>query len=75
MMQRTFIGDMTTNLVLDDDLLNLAHELSGMKTKKDTVNAALREFIERRRQEEIISLFGTIECGDAYDYKELRKRK
>lgn len=66
---------MATNLALDDDLLTLAQKVGGMKTKKDTVNTALREFIERRRQEEIISLFGTIEWDDAYDYKELRKRK
>jgi Arc/MetJ family transcription regulator len=67
--------DMATNLALDDNLLALAQKVGGMKTKKDTVNAALKEFIERRRQEEIVSLFGTIEWDRAYDYKELRKRK
>jgi Arc/MetJ family transcription regulator len=66
---------MATNLALDDNLLALAQKVGGMKTKKDTVNAALKEFIERRRQEEIISLFGTIEWDGTYDYKELRKRK
>ncbi|MBP1749516.1 MAG: type toxin-antitoxin system VapB family antitoxin [Deltaproteobacteria bacterium] len=66
---------MATNLALDDNLLALAQKLGGMKTKKDTVNAALKEFIERRRQEEIVSLFGTIEWDRTYDYKELRKRK
>lgn len=66
---------MATNLALDDNLLALAQKVGGMKTKKDTVNAALKEFIERRRQEEIVSLFGTIEWDRAYDYKELRKRK
>jgi Arc/MetJ family transcription regulator len=66
---------MATNLALDDNLLALAQKVRGMKTKKDTVNAALKEFIERRRQEEIVSLFGTIEWDREYDYKELRKRK
>jgi Arc/MetJ family transcription regulator len=66
---------MATNLALDDDLLALAQKVGGMKTKKDTVNAALKEFIERRRQEEIVSLFGTIEWDSAFDHKELRKRK
>ena len=66
---------MATNLALDDNLLALAQKVGGMKTKKDTVNSALKEFIERRRQEEILGLFGTIEWDNAYDYKELRKRK
>jgi len=63
-----------TNLALDDSLLSLAQKVGGMKTKKETVNAALKEFIQRRRQEEISQLFGTIEYDPAYDYKELRKR-
>jgi len=63
-----------TNLALDDSLLSLAQKIGGMKTKKETVNAALKEFIQRRRQEEISKLFGTIEYDPAYDYKELRKR-
>ena len=66
---------MTTNLELDDNLLALAQKVGGMKTKIDTVNAALKEFIERRRQEEILGLFGTIEWDNEYDYKELRKSK
>lgn len=65
---------MATNLALDDSLLSLAQKVGGMKTKKETVNAALKEFIQRRRQEEISKLFGTIEYDPAYDYKELRKR-
>ncbi len=66
---------MATNLALDDNLLSLAQKIGGMKTKKDTVNAALMEFIQRRRQEEIVSLFGTMEWDRAYSHKELRKRK
>ena len=66
---------MATNLALDDNLLSLAQKIGGMKTKTDTVNAALMEFIQRRRQEEIVSLFGTMEWDRAYSHKELRKRK
>ncbi len=66
--------DMATNLALDNNLLALAQKVGGMKTKKDTVNAALKEFIERRRQEEIVSLFGTIEWDREYDYKKLRRK-
>ena len=49
---------MATNLAIDQELLNRALEVGGLKTKKDTVNLALREFINRRKQIEIINLFG-----------------
>ncbi len=65
---------MATNLAINDDLLKNALEIGGYKTKKDTVNAALEEFIQRRRSEDIISLFGKIEYDDKYNYKELRIR-
>ena len=63
-----------TNLAIDDKLLSLAQKIGGLKTKKDTVNTALKEFIQRREQEEVIKLFGTIEFDPAYDYKKLRKQ-
>ncbi len=66
---------MATNLGIDDKLLVLAQKLSGLKTKKEAVNLALKEFVQRRSQEEIINLFGTIEYDKQYDYKERRKRK
>ena len=40
---------MATNLSIDQGLLSEALELSGFKTKKDTVNLALKEFINRRK--------------------------
>ena len=42
---------MATNLAIDDKLLILAQGIAGIKTKKDTVNLALKEFIQRRKQE------------------------
>ena len=64
---------MATNLALDNNLLNLALEVGGFKSKKDTVNAALKEFIERHKQLEIIELFGQMPGDTDYDYKEGRK--
>jgi len=64
---------MATNLALDSHLLNLALKVGGFKSKKDTVNAALKEFVERRKQLEIIDLFGQLPCDDAYNYKDGRK--
>ena len=36
---------MRTNIVLDDDLINVAIKLSGVKTKKDVISFALQEFV------------------------------
>jgi hypothetical protein len=65
---------MATNLAIDDKLIIQAQKLSGLKTKKDTVNLALKEFIARRKQEDIIELFGSVEYNPDYNYKKLRKR-
>jgi len=66
---------MATNLAIDEELLSLALKAGGFKTKKETVNTALKEFVQRRRQGEIAELFGTIDYDSAYDYKKLRTRK
>jgi hypothetical protein len=66
---------MPTNLAIDDSLLEEAQKLGHHRTKKETVNAALDEYIKRRKQQEILSLFGKIDYHDAYDYKRERKTK
>jgi Arc/MetJ family transcription regulator len=43
----------TTRLAPDKTLLAEAHKRSGCRTKAETVHAALREFIQRRKQLEI----------------------
>jgi Arc/MetJ family transcription regulator len=65
---------MATNLAIDDRLLTKALEIGGYKSKKDTVNAALDEFIKRRKAKELIDVFGTIEYDASYDYKKMRSR-
>jgi len=65
---------MATNLAIDDNLLQEALSISGLKTKKDTVNYALKEFINRRKQLEILALFGKLEPDADYDYKKARER-
>jgi len=66
---------MATNLALDIELLVEAQKIGGFKTKKDTVNTALQEYIQRHKQLEIIDLFGNIEYDKEYNYKVLRNRK
>jgi len=65
---------MATNLAIDQELLAKALEIGKLPTKKATVNEALREFVQRRKQLEAIELFGTIEYDPDYDYKEARRR-
>ena len=66
---------MATNLQIDDELLLEAQQLGDFKTKKETVNQALREFVERRKQLEILELKGQIDYYDDHDYKAARKRQ
>lgn len=65
---------MATNLAIDDTLLQEALRVSGLKTKKDTVNLALKEFVDRRKQLEIIDIFGTMDPDPGYDSKKGRTR-
>ena len=64
---------MATNLSIDTNLLDEALHISGLKTKKDTVNLALKEFVQRRQQREIVALFGELPHDQDYDYKKGRK--
>jgi putative antitoxin of VapBC-like toxin-antitoxin system len=63
-----------TNLALDDKLIEEARRVGGHATKKDAVNAALDEYIRRRKQLGIVKLFGTIDYDPGYDHKANRRR-
>lgn len=65
---------MATNLAIDDRLLDEARRIGGHKTKKATVTEALTEYIQRRRQQQILELFGKVPFDAAYDYKAQRRR-
>lgn len=66
---------MPSNLAIDDQLLREAQRVGGHRTKRETVNEALREYIRRRQQAKVVELFGTIDIDEAYDYKKQRRRK
>lgn len=63
---------MATNLSIDPDLIERAKELSGERTKKAAVTKALKEFIARHEQRNLIQLFGNLEWDTEYDYKSER---
>lgn len=66
---------MPTNLAIDDRLIAEAQKLGRHRTKKEAVNAALDEYVQRRKQRQILSLFGTIDYGRTYDYKRERRKR
>jgi hypothetical protein len=66
---------MATNLAIDESLLETARTVGRLKTKKETVNLALEEFINRRKITGVISLFNTIDYDAAYDYKKQRSKR
>ncbi len=66
---------MATNLAIDDKLIVEAQLIGGFKTKKAAVTEALEEYIKRRKQIQITSLFGKVEYYPDYDYKVTRSRQ
>jgi Arc/MetJ family transcription regulator len=49
---------MRTNIDIDDKLMAEAQKVSGIATKKQTVEEALRLMVRLRRQQEVRSAFG-----------------
>ena len=64
---------MPTNLAIDSRLLEQALAVGGYKTRQQTVNEALREFIQRRKRQELVALAGTVEYARQYAYKRERR--
>jgi Arc/MetJ family transcription regulator len=66
---------MPTNLAIDDALLEEALRVGRRRTKRETVNDALREFIQRRRRRDLVKLFGQVDYDPSYDYKKERRSR
>lgn len=66
---------MRTNVVIDDDLINEAIRLSGLKTKKDIIAFALHEFVATRKRHNLLEIEGKIRFQDDYDYKAMRENR
>jgi len=64
-----------TNIVIDDKLMEQAMRLSGLSTKKEVVERALREFVERHSRKDLLELRGKILFDSNYDYKAKRERR
>lgn len=66
---------MATNLQIDPELLERALRVGGRRTKRETVNAALEEFIQHREQLKILDLFGTVDPEDMESEEEMRAQR
>ena len=66
---------MATNLAIDDELIEEARILGKHRTKKAVVTEALHEYIQRRKQTDIVNIFNSISYDEEYDYKKQRKVK
>jgi Arc/MetJ family transcription regulator len=64
-----------TNLHIDSALLEKAQRLGHHRTKRETVNEALREYIERRKRMKAVDLFGLVDFDADFDHKKLRKAR
>ena len=52
---------MRTNIVIDDDLMAEAMRVTGIKTKREVVDTALRTLVRLERQRSVLELEGKIE--------------
>ncbi len=64
---------MRTNILLDDDLIERAKKLTGIKTKREVVQEALRTLILLKEQSEVRKLRGKLSWeGDLNDQRQSR---
>ena len=65
---------MRTNIVLDDQLVADAMKLSGVKTKREVVELALRRLVTSAKQKDILDLVGQDMIAPDYDVRAARSR-
>lgn len=65
-----------TTLVLDEGLLHEAMRLAGVRTKREAVERALREFIRARQRERLRKELGTFDLDlDPAELERLRREE
>lgn len=68
-----FRSFMRTNIVIDDNLMNLALQVSLLKTKKDVVEEALKLLIQTKKQTKLKEYKGILKWEG--DISEMRTDK
>jgi len=64
---------MRTNILIDDDIMKMAMGISGVKTKKEVINRALREFVAFHSRKDLSELKGKIKFAEGYNHRVLRE--
>ena len=64
---------MRTNVVVDDELMESALRVSGLRTKKDAIEAGLKLLVKVKSQEEIKRLRGKLKLSGNLDEMRLDK--
>ncbi len=64
---------MRTNIVIDDELMDQAKEVTGLKTKREVVEAGLRMLIRLKKQGEIKKWRGKLRWEG--DLRKLRRSR
>jgi Arc/MetJ family transcription regulator len=52
---------MATNVEIDPELIGDALTLGGKRAKREVIEEALREYVARRKQQRVLSLFGQVD--------------
>jgi Arc/MetJ family transcription regulator len=65
--------EMRTNIVIDEELMKKGIRYTGLRTKKELVNYALQELIQRKERKEILRLKGKLHWEG--DLEELRRSR
>lgn len=66
---------MPTNLKLNDKLIEETLKLGHFRSKRQAVNTALAEFVQRRQRQRILDLAGRIQFDPEWDYKKVRRSR
>ena len=64
---------MRTNIVIDEELMKKGIHYTGLRTKKELVNYALRELVQRKERKEILRLKGKLHWEG--DLEEMRRSR
>ncbi|EAR22069.1 type II toxin-antitoxin system VapB family antitoxin [Nitrococcus mobilis] len=64
---------MRTNIELDDELITQALRLAKVRSKRELVHLALKEFVENHQRKDVLELVGKVRIDPDYDHKRLRQ--
>lgn len=66
---------MASNIAFDPLLLEEAVVVGHHKSKKEAINSALKEYVMRHKQLNLLQFFGKVDFATDYDYKSARKNR